>query len=993
VHPAPAALLFPDIHREQIANITEQINTGRHSKSLQQTASKSSVCGIYSDPEDLLQNLNHHGAPSATRENHVSILRPRPLASLSPALRRESSTQRRITDMHPLKSLLKFCLSSRPRRRQRRSALAAAQPLEVRSLLTAPFQLTDNEQLLLELINRARANPTAEAARHGIGLNDGLKPGDVSGDPQQPLAPVQMLINAASGHAADMLNRDYFSHTTLGTSKGSSDRVREQGYVGSVGENLSWGGSTLEIDQIAHISERHQSLFKSPGHRKNMLRSSWEEIGVSLQYGQFTDDRTYNASMVVENFGDRNGNPYITGVVYADTTDNNFYDIGEAIRSGSITATNLSTGQKITADLSTSGGYALQVSSGQWSVEAVYLYGGLSVRAVQFAQVSTNNVKLDFERFTTGTPDQLAVSVSRSNISERGADNSVTLTITQAIRQTVPITVHLSADSADAIQLPATATIPAGELSVSVNVVGLEDDKIEVPQPVAITALVYGLGSVQTTVSVIDRTFPRLPSGTQTVQTARPTIVWSAVSNATTYEIWGDNTSTGQKRAAWATDISGTSWTPPSDLALGNWTFYVRAATADGRRSFWSPAAIWQVRPVPTILNSGRTEFRSTATLQWAQMPGATAWEIWVDGVNPRVSQIVRRSDITGTSFQLPELPVGRYTWWLRARNALNEFTAWSLPGIINITDRVTGIVATGSLFSGDLQLQWNPLPGASTYEIWVDNRTTGVSGVYRAAGIRGSSITIPGLPPSALRVWLRARDVAAVNHAWSVPFDVLRLLPTAVTSPANVSSGSSITLRWTPVAGTVNYRLQLTNAQEIPLYSNNSITGTQLVIPVTLATGRYRVWLAAVDSAGTRLESSPFELQVATTNRPETPGGSFQYGLAMLTVAPRSLPYVRPNAHQLGHPTAMHRSAGDAASPPTSQPAATLAQSEFLPVSSNAVSTRSFDAAATDILFAEWLTPAAEMSRNHPISPVFSFDRNAPSPKSHGDVHLTDLF
>jgi len=290
--------------------------------------------------------------------------------------------------MHPLKSLLKFCHTSRPRRRSRRPALDTAQPLEVRSLLTAPFQLTDNEQLLLELINRSRANPAAEATRHSIGLNDNLPAGTISGDPKQPLAPVQMLNDAASGHATDMLNRDYFSHTTLGTSKGSSDRARDQGYIGGVGENLSWGGSTLEIDQIAHVYERHQSLFKSSGHRKNMLNSSWEEIGVSLKYGLFTDNTTYNASMAVENFGDRNGNPYITGVVYADTTDNNFYDIGEAIRSGSITATNLSTGQKITTDLSNSGGYALQVSSGQWSLEAVYLYGGLSVRAVQFAALA-----------------------------------------------------------------------------------------------------------------------------------------------------------------------------------------------------------------------------------------------------------------------------------------------------------------------------------------------------------------------------------------------------------------------------------------------------------------------------------------------------------------------------------------------------------------------------------------------------------------------------
>ena len=32
--------------------------------------------------------------------------------------------------------------------------------------------LTGNEQLFLELVNRARLDPAAEAARYGIGLND-----------------------------------------------------------------------------------------------------------------------------------------------------------------------------------------------------------------------------------------------------------------------------------------------------------------------------------------------------------------------------------------------------------------------------------------------------------------------------------------------------------------------------------------------------------------------------------------------------------------------------------------------------------------------------------------------------------------------------------------------------------------------------------------------------------------------------------------------------
>src|SRR5262245_55336620 len=47
---------------------------------------------------------------------------------------------------------------------------------------------TPAEQLMLEVINRARANPTAEAARYSIDLNEGLAPGTISAAPKRPLA-------------------------------------------------------------------------------------------------------------------------------------------------------------------------------------------------------------------------------------------------------------------------------------------------------------------------------------------------------------------------------------------------------------------------------------------------------------------------------------------------------------------------------------------------------------------------------------------------------------------------------------------------------------------------------------------------------------------------------------------------------------------------------------------------------------------------------------
>ena len=46
---------------------------------------------------------------------------------------------------------------------------------------------TDQEQLFLELINRARLDPAGEAVRYGIDLNKGLAAGTITTDQKQAL--------------------------------------------------------------------------------------------------------------------------------------------------------------------------------------------------------------------------------------------------------------------------------------------------------------------------------------------------------------------------------------------------------------------------------------------------------------------------------------------------------------------------------------------------------------------------------------------------------------------------------------------------------------------------------------------------------------------------------------------------------------------------------------------------------------------------------------
>ena len=77
---------------------------------------------------------------------------------------------------------------------------------------------TANEQLMLELVNRATARSRRRGQRQGIGLNKGLGHGTIKATAKQPLAMNMDLLEAARAHSNWMLDKDIFDHTGAGGS-------------------------------------------------------------------------------------------------------------------------------------------------------------------------------------------------------------------------------------------------------------------------------------------------------------------------------------------------------------------------------------------------------------------------------------------------------------------------------------------------------------------------------------------------------------------------------------------------------------------------------------------------------------------------------------------------------------------------------------------------------------------------------------------------------
>ncbi|NLS94332.1 MAG: hypothetical protein GXX96_19405 [Planctomycetaceae bacterium] len=302
------------------------------------------------------------------------------------------------------------CRGSRagvPRNRQ-----LALESLESRTLLSvaaepgslvlesAGAEPTAYEQYLLELINRGRLDPSAEAARYGIDLNEDINPGTISTDAKQPLAFSPFLISAAREHSDWMLATNTFSHTGEGGSS-SGDRIAAAGYpfVPPYGwaENIAAQGTYATSQTAQDTGKIHAMLYASSGHRANQLNGSYHEVGLGLAFGKFTPTSPSPLSLIAtEDFVYSGTSVFLTGVVYDDVVlANQFYTPGEGLGSVTITATRVSDNQVFTVQTWASGGYTLALPSGDYTVVASgdALCNPVTYRGVT---IQTENVKLDF---------------------------------------------------------------------------------------------------------------------------------------------------------------------------------------------------------------------------------------------------------------------------------------------------------------------------------------------------------------------------------------------------------------------------------------------------------------------------------------------------------------------------------------------------------------------------------------------------------------------
>ncbi len=249
---------------------------------------------------------------------------------------------------------------------------------------------SSEEQLYIELINRARANPPAEGVRLAattdpdilaayayFNVDLGMMKREMNAiAATPPLAPNANLTNAARGHSTWMFNTATQAHNESATNTPFS-RITASGFNYTyAGENIYAYAKSVDFSHAGFEVDWGPGgtggMQTGRGHRANIHKSNYREIGVGVVLGT---NGAVGPQLVTQDFGTRFSSPTLaTGVAYYDLNANNFYDIGEGI-SG------------LTVNVNGASHYCTTAAGGGWTVPVP---GVSASRTVTFSGLGMN---------------------------------------------------------------------------------------------------------------------------------------------------------------------------------------------------------------------------------------------------------------------------------------------------------------------------------------------------------------------------------------------------------------------------------------------------------------------------------------------------------------------------------------------------------------------------------------------------------------------------
>ncbi|MCA9051776.1 MAG: hypothetical protein KDA89_23725, partial [Planctomycetaceae bacterium] len=123
---------------------------------------------------------------------------------------------------------------------------------------------------------------------------------------------------------------------------------------------------------------------------------------------------------------------------------------------------------------------------------------------------------------------------------------------------------------------------------------------------------------------------------------------------------------------------------------------------------------------IPVITAPIGDQTSTTPVFRWSDVTGAAAYRIWITSRTTGASPYLD-INVTDSQFTPPaELPLGRYTLWVRALMSNGSSGPWSTPMNFQIRPAAQILTAGTSFSTLPPTIDWSAVTGAARYQVWV---------------------------------------------------------------------------------------------------------------------------------------------------------------------------------------------------------------------------------------------------------------------------------
>ena len=362
--------------------------------------------------------------------------------------------------------------------------------------------------------------------------------------------------------------------------------------------------------------------------------------------------------------------------------------------------------------------------------------------------------------------------------------------------------------------------------------------------------------------------------------TLKPTFTWNAFAGAIKYQIQINNVTTGVAKFREAT-VTGTSYTPSAEMALGEYNLWIRPVFTGDVAGNWSSTQTAFLLPAVTWTNMPRTQLISKPTLTWNNLKGAVKYDIWGDNFSAGITQAFRLlvNSATGatTSWTPPtDLAMGKHRFWIRGIDAKGNAGKWSVLYEALVVTQVKTTGPAFSTFDATPNFTWDAVPGAASYQFFLRNQATNTM-VLDGLSVASNTFTpATDIPTGNYKWWVLAVSSAQSGSIRSGGAELRDLniggQPTITAPVPGTTAGTKPTITWQAVDGAVSYIVFMnrTSAPTGNVLNISGITTTSFTPTNPIAAGDYRLWLRAVDASGKLSNwSTEVNFKIAAENTP----------------------------------------------------------------------------------------------------------------------------